>query len=72
MLTLRCISLFMTATEDLYRSLVLLLLVIFVCCRIGISSKDINPVVLYLLECLCEELSNKVRCSHCVLVMEIT
>ena len=41
--------------------LVLLLLVIFVCCRIGISSNDMNPVVLYFLEYLCEKLSNTIR-----------
>ena len=51
--------------------LVLLLLVICVCCRIGIASNDINPVESYLLKYLCEELlNNTIRCFHCLLLCE--
>ena len=55
MLTSRYISLNMTATQKLHKFLVLLSLLVPVCCRSGISSNNINPVVSYLLEYFCEK-----------------
>ena len=47
--------------------LVLLLLVVFSCYRIGIFSKNNNCAVLYFLKYFFVELSNTLRCSHCSL-----
>ena len=65
-------SLNMTATGRLLQVLVRLLLVMSVCCRIGISSNDINLEVVYLLKYCQEELSDNSRCNHRLLVMEMT
>ena len=49
--------------------LVLLPLVVFVCCRTGISSNDINLVVSYFLKYFSDKLSGTITCLHCELVV---
>ena len=64
-LTSRCISLGMTATEELCRSWCSCLFKVLVCCGVGISRNDINLEVTG-----SEELSNSSRRLHCPPVVE--
>ena len=53
------------------QTLVLLLLVVHVCCRVGISSNDIDLEVVYFMNYSSEKPSNTIRCLHCLLVVEM-
>ena len=70
-LTTRCISLTMMATEELKRCWYSCFFAVLVCCSVGISCNDINLKVTHLLKHCFEKFSNSSRRIHCPLVVEM-